>query len=278
LSSVFEHLIIAKVQVLSKSTKRQVNLFDIDTLPEIQFNGFRSPQDYQHFLETFYREIQKQVDQILNQEKNALNEVLRKFDLARFEVKTFRKQYFPKDQKQVLFGRVVLIKNSLVDSILNEDLKQRVLFFFAMQVQLLQLLEELFTHRINHIERYCNPKQSSFLLPTSLPTSKELESYAKGQLLLFPTGSPNTGAHWKRSAVDFAEVFSAIYASNAIKAQDGSNLFKKDFFALMMWALNLPIGHIEGTINKGRSRKTDTGSPYLNELATNFKEMISSKL
>lgn len=277
LSSVFDHLINAKVQIHSKSTRRQINLFDLDTLPEIQFNGFRSPQDYQRYLEVFYRETQKQVDQILNQGQNALNEVLRKFDLARFEIKSFRKQYFPKDQKQILLGRVVFIKYSLADSILNEDLKHRVLFFFAMQVQLLQLLEELFSHRISHIERFYNPKQG-FVLPTGLPSSKELESYSKGQLLLFPIGSSNTGAHWKRSAVEFAEVFGAIYASNAIKAQDGSNLFKKDFFALMMWALNLPIGHIEGTINKGRARKTEDGSPYLNELASKFKEMVSSKL
>jgi hypothetical protein len=277
LRSVFEHLINANVQILSKSTKRQINLFEIDTLPEIQFNGFRSPQDYQRFLETFYREVQKMVDQIQNIGQNALNDVLKQFDLARFEVKTFRKQYFPKDQKQVLLGRVVLLKNSLLDSFLNEDLKQRVLFFFAMQVQLLQLLEELFSHRISHIERFYSHKQG-FALPSGLPSTKELESYSKGQLLLFPIGSSNTGAHWKRSAVEFAEVFGAIYASNAIKAQDGSNLFKKDFFALMMWALNLPIGHLEGTINKGRSRKNELGSPYLNELANKFKEMVSSKL
>lgn len=277
LTSVFEHLKNANVQILTTTSKRQINLFEIDGLPEIHFNGFKSPREYHKYLEAFYQQVQKVIHDLLSEGNMAVQDLLKLLDIAWFEVKTFRKQFFPKDQKQILFSRVEIHKGDFGNYKELEGLREKVLIFFAQQFQLLQLLEELLSHRIDHIQRFfCSPRQS--FVPDVLPTPRAMESYEKGQLSLFPLGSPNTGVHWKRKNVEFAEVFTAIYESNAIKASNGSSLNKKDFFALMMWVFNLPIGHLDGTLNKGRTRKMEMGSPYLNELALKYKEMVSSRM
>ena len=51
LTETLEQLQVAKVQVHSHSVRKQINLFEIETGPEINFNGHKSILDYQQFLD-----------------------------------------------------------------------------------------------------------------------------------------------------------------------------------------------------------------------------------
>lgn len=56
LTETLEQLQVAKVQVHSHSVRKQINLFEIETGPEINFNGHKSILDYQQFLDKIYKE------------------------------------------------------------------------------------------------------------------------------------------------------------------------------------------------------------------------------
>ena len=51
LTSTLEQLQSARVQVLSFSMRKQINLFDFESGPEISFNGFKSISAYQEKLD-----------------------------------------------------------------------------------------------------------------------------------------------------------------------------------------------------------------------------------
>lgn len=131
-------------------------------------------------------------------------------------------------------------------------------------------MEQLYLHRINHLNKYANkqpaaPPNSEY----TVPTKQEISAYMSGQLSLFPKGSGITLIQWQRDKVAFLELFTAVYESNSIKAINRPKMTKKEYYGLLMWFFNIPIGNIDSTLQAAKNRKIEQ-KPYLKELMDVF--------
>jgi hypothetical protein len=125
LISTLEQLRNAKVQVLSFSIRKQVNLFDFETGPEISFNGFKSIFSYQEQLDKYYDECKMSIELEINQATPYSLELKKSLDLSRFEIKAFKNRFFPKENELLLFSRVELVKTPRTDISRDQALKKK---------------------------------------------------------------------------------------------------------------------------------------------------------
>jgi hypothetical protein len=138
------------------------------------------------------------------------------------------------------------------------------------------MLEELFRHRILHINKFCLPKNNPIIHDPDLPTKQEISAYLAGQLSLFPKGSGLTLIQWKREKVEFIELFIAVYESNAIKSTTKDKITRKEFFGLLMWFFNIRIGNLDSSLTAAKNRKIEH-RPYLKELLDAFESYCDRK-
>lgn len=143
------------------------------------------------------------------------------------------------------------------------------------------MLDQLFFHRIQHLERFCTNKSLKELTHSetlNIPTSKELSAYHKGQLSLFPKESGNTFLKWTRDKVSFVELFVTIYESKAILGKNDQPVSKKDFLEVLMWFFNIRISQWSRLLNAAMDRKIKRESPYLQELSQLYNEMVNRRI
>ena len=135
---------------------------------------------------------------------------------------------------------------------------------------MLDLLEQLYLHRIAHLNKYAL-RQSNIHSnqDLSIPTKQEISAYMSGQLSLFPKGSGMTLIQWQRDKVAFIELFVSVYESNSVKGIDKPKITKKEFFGILMWFFNIQIGNIDSTLQAAKNRKIEQ-KPYLKELMEVF--------
>jgi RteC protein len=135
---------------------------------------------------------------------------------------------------------------------------------------MLELLEQLYLHRIAHLNKYAIRQVIAQVNHDySIPTKQEISAYVTGQLSLFPKGSGITLIQWQRDKVAFLELFTAVYESNSIKAINRPKMTKKEYYGLLMWFFNIPIGNIDSTLQAAKNRKIEQ-KPYLKELMDVF--------
>jgi hypothetical protein len=275
LAVVLEQLKTAKIQVSQRTLRKQVNLFEYDDSPDIEFNGHRSLPSLQEHLFTFYTPIKQQVDAMVQSADMQPHSLKKDFDLACFEIREFRKRYFPKDNYDVLFHRVELHKSTPLELKKDEGIK-KILNYFDIQYKLLEILEELFRHRILHISKFCLTNILPVIHDPDLPTKQEISAYLSGQLSLFPKGSGLTLIQWKQEKVEFIELFIAVYESNAIKSTTKNKITRKEFFGLLMWFFNIQIGNLDSSLTATKNRKIEH-RPYLKELLDAFESYCNRK-
>lgn len=143
---------------------------------------------------------------------------------------------------------------------------------------MLDLLEQLYLHRIAHLNKYAL-RQSNIHSnqDLSIPTKQEISAYMSGQLSLFPKGSGMTLIQWQRDKVAFIELFVSVYESNSVKAIDRPKITKKEFFGILMWFFNIQIGNIDSTLQAAKNRKIEQ-KPYLKELMDVFDNYCAKGL
>jgi hypothetical protein len=135
---------------------------------------------------------------------------------------------------------------------------------------MLELLEQLYLHRIAHHNKYADRQVISQVNHDySIPTKQEISAYVTGQLSLFPKGSGMTLIKWQRDKVAFIELFTAVYESNSIKAINRPKMTRKEYFGLLTWFFNIQIGNIDSTLQAAKNRKIEQ-KPYLKELMEVF--------
>jgi hypothetical protein len=135
---------------------------------------------------------------------------------------------------------------------------------------MLKLLEQLYLHRISHLNKYAIKQAATLASPDySVPTKQEISAYLSGQLSLFPMGSGITLIKWQRDKVAFLELFVSVYESNSVKGIGKPKITKKAFFGLLMWFFNIQIGNIDSTLQAAKNRKIEQ-KPYLKELMEVF--------
>lgn len=119
LTETLTKLQVAKVQVHSFSARKQVTLFESESAPEISFNSHRLSSDYHLYLDSIYHQCKSKLEDYINDNQNDSELLKRNIDLFRFEVKEFKKRYFPKDNEQVIFNRIEFVKTPLAN--INDD-------------------------------------------------------------------------------------------------------------------------------------------------------------
>lgn len=141
------------------------------------------------------------------------------------------------------------------------------------------MLDQLFFHRIQHLDKFFTSKSTSQSHPISvdlsIPSSKELSAYHKGQLSLFPKESGNTFLKWARDKVSFVELFISVHESKAILGKNDQPVSKKDFLELLMWFFNIRISQWPRVLNAAMDRKIKRESEYLAELSRLYREMAN---
>jgi len=280
LTETLVQLQVAKVQVHSHSVRKQINLFDIETGPEINFNGHKSILNYQTFLDTIYKDYKALVETQVNQGTEKPEEVQKSLDLARFEIKEFKNRFFPKDNELVLFNRIEFIKTPRTDLFNDINLKKKIMDFFNIQFQMIEMLDGLFIHRMQFLNKYFIPKAIPQHFPTSdfqVPTKKEISSYLLGQLSLFPRDTGFTNLKWNRDKIEFLELFICLHESNAIIGIDNKPVTKKDYIELLKWVFNIQIAHWHGSLSYGMDRKIKRESTFLKELVSTYDNLLRKR-
>ena len=85
---------------------------------------------------------------------------------------------------------------------------------------MLELLEQLYLHRIAHLNKFAIRQAVIQVNPDySIPTKQEISAYMSGQLSLFPKGSGMTLIQWQRDKVAFIE-------TGAFKLERSAEYFK----------------------------------------------------
>jgi hypothetical protein len=255
-------------------------LFDIETGPEINFNGHKSILNYQTFLDTIYKDYKALVETQVNQGTEKPEEVQKSLDLARFEIKEFKNRFFPKDNELVLFNRIELIKTPRTDLFNDINLKKKIMDFFNIQFQMIEMLDGLFIHRMQFLNKYFIPKAIPQHFPTpdfQVPTKKEISSYRLGQLSLFPRDTGFTNLKWNRDKIEFLELFICLHESNAIIGIDNKPVTKKDYIELLKWVFNIQIAHWHGSLSYGMDRKIKRESTFLKELVSTYDNLLRKR-
>ena len=124
LAVALEQLKSAKVQMTHRTLRRQVSLFEFEESQEIEFNGHRSIGSYEDHLHTFFLPCKKMVDQMMNDSKEYPQTLIKEFDLASYEIKEFRRRYFPRKHTHLMFQRVEFQKTKYLDVSDDEALKK----------------------------------------------------------------------------------------------------------------------------------------------------------
>lgn len=150
--------------------------------------------------------------------------------------------------------------------------------YFNIQFQIIEMLDDLFVHRLQFLNKYFTPKAIPQSNPTpdfSTPTTKEISSYLSGQLSLFPRDSGFTNLKWNRDKIEFIELFICLHECNAIIGTDNKPITKKDYMSLAMWFLNIRIAHWHGSLSYGKDRKIKRESEFLKELVATYNNMVN---
>jgi hypothetical protein len=131
LTVVLEQLKTARIQVGRQALRKQINLFDFDDSPEIEFNGHQSTGSLEDYLYCLYAPVKRLVDNLVDQQQKEPHALQKDFDLACFEVKEFRQRYFPKDNTEALLYRVELHKSTPHELTRDEAIKKNPELFFC---------------------------------------------------------------------------------------------------------------------------------------------------
>jgi hypothetical protein len=125
LNNALEQLKIARINVTTRSFRKQISLFDIDDSQDVEFNGSKSTVTYQQQLYSFYLPCKIQVDEMMNDSLDKADSIKREFDLFCFEIREFKHLYFPKDFVNVLLSRVKLHKSTSRELLNSESIKKK---------------------------------------------------------------------------------------------------------------------------------------------------------
>lgn len=123
---VLGQLKLARVQVFPKTIRKQINLFEIESGPEISFNGFKTLIDYQSHLDQLYLDCKGRLSEQFEEGLSQTEVLKRRLDIIRFEVKEFKSRYFPKHNELVMLNRIELVKTARTDVIDDAGLKKKL--------------------------------------------------------------------------------------------------------------------------------------------------------
>jgi hypothetical protein len=124
LNNALEQLKQADIFIGKHKHRKQVSLFEVEDLPDIEFNGCKSLPIYQEKIYGPYNQCKAKADELLNNSLDHPDSIKRQFDLYCFEVQEFRQRYFPKDYAEVMFQRIQLHRSTPRELLQDDAIKK----------------------------------------------------------------------------------------------------------------------------------------------------------
>ena len=264
LTTILDALKEANIAIKRPSAQKNATLFVNPASNAVEFNGFSSLLDYRVFLSSLYVKCKLDIDGQLNERAliEAL-ELMQELSLLLFEVKEFKRQYFPKKPHSGLLERVIIQKNHTTRVVISDEHIVIVEAYMNEQLLILIQLKKLFKNRIAHLEKFYGGG-------SPLHTSKGRSRGNKKQLALFPEGSFNTMICWTEGKVEFVELVEAIHKSGAVGLLKGGKLTREDFFELFQWLFNIHVENYGAILKSAKGRKVEKAR-YLLKLVEVFR-------
>lgn len=257
-------IISAKAVFSCKKNKKVSNLFGTETDVDICFNNYNTVFDYQEYLDSLYHETKKEFDLLINYPYTPFTEILVILEKSKFEVMEAKRLFFKEDPLLQL-KRIKLERIHNVNPQMEDVVKKKLLEFLWVQKDLAVNLEAFFEHRIN-LQKEIYSIYGKYR-DAGQPENRE-KTYS--QLTLFPQGSNKTKIKWNKDKVALVELLTAMIESGSLTGVD-CELTRKDIFAFFLWALNIPIADVNGSLKAAKNRKT-VEAPFLQELEEAYRK------
>ena len=260
LTIALEALKVARLSFKRPSAQRKVLLFPDPGTDGLEFNGFNTLSSYGTHLHSLYVNFKRELDAQVNARATEdCMELVRELNLLHYEIKSFRRGYFPKGKPGERLERVEIVKGPVMGQQEN-SVRITVARYLDEQFKTVRMLDKLFDHRIQHLITFFGEKGNV----------KQKSKPPRAQLALFPQDSSVPLLRWKGTKVEFAELFYSLYESGVIVLLTTGQPTREDFFAFFQWALNIHIGNIRPIINNAQKRKVEV-APFLVALREVFK-------
>jgi hypothetical protein len=127
ISEPFKH---PKVKLINKGFRKQSQLFETENEMDLQFNGYKSLNDYQEYINKCFLKSREVIQQKMASELSQPLQLKQNLDLLKFEVKTFRRSYFQLNNDELLLSRTEILKTSLPVKSYDAFVKKNTTIFF----------------------------------------------------------------------------------------------------------------------------------------------------
>ncbi|OYU82587.1 MAG: hypothetical protein CFE24_14695 [Flavobacterium sp. BFFFF2] len=250
------------------------DLFEIELDLDVSFNGFRNTKEYRNHLLARYENLKTYFSSLYPVKYTELSNGFELFNNCHFIVTEATRQLFS-ENKQPDLKRLEISYTATLTIEFEDEIKGRIFAFFGEQSRFLDDLEYYFSHRIKNINKSIKNNQNSGGIHY-LSNSKEIRSQLNGQLKLFPTESAFTLLKWNIEKVHFVELVTALFESGCLIGID-VRLTKIELFNFLMWAFNVHVADINGTLKAAKNRKT-VEAPFLTRLFNSYMSYKSKDL
>jgi hypothetical protein len=270
LNTTLQALKVARISLRRPSTQRKTLLFMEKGAEGLEFNGYDTLQAYRTSLMSLYADCKIAVNSQVNARSNTEPlELLRELSMLHFDVKDFKRLYFPKGNELFPLSRVEMDKSAAIAAE-DETLRQTILRYLEEQANLLLILEKLYKHRIKHLNAYYADNHNK-------TTSHRKPLATREQLALFPEESPITLLRWNGKRVDFAELFDSVFESGSVAMMGEGTPNREEYFELLQWFFNFKFDNVGPLIRSAKKRKKEN-TPFLLKLMGIFKGTSSLEL
>lgn len=260
LTIALEALKVARLSFKRPSAQRRVLLFPDPSTDGLEFNGFNTLSGYGAHLHSLYVNFKRELDaQVTARATEDCMELVRELNLLHYEIKSFKRGFFPKGKPGERLERVEIVKGPVMGQ-QEESVRIVVDRYLDQQFKIVRMLDKLFEHRIKHLLTFFREKGN--VKPQPKPP--------RAQLALFPEDSSVPLLRWNGTKVEFAELFYSLYESGVIALLTPGQPNREDFFAFFQWALNIHITNLRPIINNAQKRKLDA-APFLAALREVFR-------
>lgn len=252
-------LIIETLSELTKASVREntkpgvmCNLFYDENAPQIDFNGFKCPSDYENHCNSLFDTIKIKIEMT----NSTPEEKTLHLKELKFEVADFKKRLFPEDDLIFIFERIKPVKAKSLSNYPPETLKKKILVFLNIQLRLLGRIEDFFNYTIRKINS--KPIQYFKSIPPLFPEAfdrNRILSKGFNQLRVFNKDTGATYLSFNGSKSDFEVFIDLIQRAKIFIHPNGKTATKPELRELFSF-----IGNFESaknpasTLNEAKER------------------------
>ncbi len=190
----------------------QCNLFADENAPNILFNEFRCPIDYENYCDKSYNDLKSHLQNL-----NLIEIDIMTLVDVRFEIVDFKKRLFPKNDPSFVLERVRHSKKYSRSNYSNEEIKGKVICFLKIQLRLLQRMEKLIGFHIMKISS--KPIQTFDTIPPLFENFVDKNAISEvgfHKLRVYNSNTNTTNLSFNGSKSDFEVLVHILYLEKSV--------------------------------------------------------------